>query len=100
MFSVSLLVMVRTEGAARHGFADGEPLDGPCVVVGVAAEATGTAYRSAPAEIDAAKTLGIVRGDLASARVWIVASTDRVVTTAVLVGWLVAGPALVLLSFY
>lgn len=88
------VVRVKTHGAARHGFADVEPLDGPCVVVGVPGFAGAAAYRSAPPVLDAASGFGIVRGDLAGARDWATGQRDRVVTGAVVLGWLLCAPAL------
>jgi hypothetical protein len=91
------VVRVRTSGAAWHGFADGEPHEGPCLVVGAGAAAGAGAYRSAPPEIDARAAFGIVRGDLGQARVWATVHRDRIVATVVAVGWLVTGPALLAL---
>jgi hypothetical protein len=69
------------------------------VIVGARSAATGAAYRAEPGEIDAAACFGIVQGDLARVRSWAAWRLQRAAEVAVLVGWLVAGPALVLLLF-
>lgn len=91
------LVRVRSDGAAWHGFADGQRHEGPCVVIGASATTGAAAYRSAPAEIDAAASFGIARGDLAQAYAWAAGHRDRILLTTTLVGWLVTGPTLLLL---
>ena len=92
------LVRIRTEGATWYGLADDEPRDGPCTVVGIGSHSGGAAYRTAPVEVDAGACVGIVRGDLAQARGWVLGHRDRVVALAVLLGWLVTGPTLLLLA--
>lgn len=94
------IVRVRTEGAAWHGFADAEPRVGPVVLVGAELVPGAAAYRTAPAQIDAAATPGIVRGDREQALSWVTGQRDRVVATAVLVAWAITGPALVLLALF
>jgi hypothetical protein len=89
---------VVTDRAEWYGFADREPRDGPCTIVGVTRGGAGAAYRSAPSEIDAPDTFAIVRGDLAQACAWATGHRDRLRALAVLLALVTTAPALLLLG--